>query len=160
MDKDKNKIARIVDGCLTDRFDVGFAELLSTEKVDNALINIKFNWREVVVTDAYNETPVSFTGTASGHKDAVIYNNSVEKILDYPDGGSYKLLDLFSITIYDENGGFTSPSDKGDSGAVVIDNMGYPLGLIVGGDNAFSYVAKFSNILSNDSIYKEYKILI
>jgi len=160
LDKDKNKIARIVDGCLTDRFDVGFAELLSKEKVDNAGIKIKFNWREVLVTDAYNETPVSFIGATSGYKDAVIYKNIVEKKLDYPDGGSYKLLDLFSITIYDKNGRFTSPSDKGDSGAVVVDNMGYPLGLIVGGDDAFTYVAKFSNILSSESIFREYRLII
>jgi hypothetical protein len=160
MDKDKNLIAKVVDGCLTDRFDAGFAELLSNEKVDNTPLKVKFNWREVSATDAFNETPVSFIGATSGHQDAVIYKNIVGKKLDYPDGGTYNLVDLFSITTYDENGRFKSPSDKGDSGALVVDNSGYPLGLIIGGDDAFTYVAKFSNFLSNESIYREYRILI
>jgi hypothetical protein len=160
MDKDRKQVATLVEGRLTDNFDVGFAELISTDKVDNATINLKFNWRVVNATDAFNETPVKFIGATSGLQEAVIYKNIAGKKLDYPDGDSYDLQDLFSITKFGPDGTLTSPSDKGDSGAVVVDDRGYPLGLIAGGDEEFTYVAKFSNIFSTGSIFQEYKILI
>jgi hypothetical protein len=43
---------------------------------------------------------------------------------------------------------------------VVVDVDGFPLGLVIGGDGLYSYVAKFSNIMSEASPFTEYKIII
>ena len=54
--------------------------------------------------------------------------------------------DLFSLTVFHDDGSKHGPSDPGDSGSVVVDSAGHPLGVIIGGDDLYSYAAKFSNI--------------
>ena len=83
----------------------------------------------------------------------------MEKKIKYPDD-DYLLSDMFSLTVYDNNGTPTAPSDEGDSGAVIVDEDGYPLGVIIAGDNKFSYAVKFSNFLSENTPYNEYTIII
>jgi len=158
---DNKVIARIIDGAITNNFDVGFAELTVKESVNNKSININFSWRQVTSEDELNETPVAFLGaTSSNPKNATIYQKNVKASLKYPDGNYYELEDLTAITAYDTDGNPIGPSSHGDSGAVVVDQEGYPVGIIVGGDDLYSYVVKFSNIISEDSIYSEYKIII
>jgi hypothetical protein len=154
------QIARIEAGALTNSIDVGFAALISSEKVSNDSLNIKKNWRLVMPEDAFDETPVVFKGATSGNpKKASIYQNSTEATLKYPNGNHYHLQDLISLTAYDDSGEKSAPSEPGDSGAVVIDADGSPLGVVIGGDDLYTYVAKFSNIISENAIYSEYKIL-
>ncbi|MEP7318165.1 MAG: hypothetical protein ABI921_05480, partial [Panacibacter sp.] len=154
--EDKN-IAILTDGSLTNIFDIGFAKITDVQNVSNGFKNA---WRSVTKADAFAETDVSFSGSSSGRNiDAKIYKNIVkEKWLKYPDNMFRKLEDLFSITRY-EGDKRVSPSKAGDSGSLVIDKNGFPLGIIVGGDDEFTYVCKFSNILDKDCIYKEYNIL-
>jgi hypothetical protein len=53
-----------------------------------------------------------------------------------------------------------APSRRGDSGALVLDQDNVPLGILIGADDKFTYVAKLSNILAPDGIYKEYQLSI
>ena len=160
-DNSGTKIARITDGMLTDKFDVGIAQCHSTaplQNKDNSNLGITKPWRKVTIADAVHEFKVQFTGKVNQTKDAVIYNHRVKKFLRYPDN-HHLLLDLFSITIYDVNKNPTSPSSQGDSGSVVVGIDGCPLGILIGGDDKFSYVAKFSNFLDEDTTYRNYSII-
>jgi hypothetical protein len=67
--------------------------------------------------------------------------------------------DLFSITRYKPNTKIPeSPSSKGDSGAVVVDQEGHPIGIVVGGDESFTYAVKLSNVFATNSPYFTYYI--
>ena len=153
LDNANKPLGIVVDGTLTQHFDAGFAELIDVKKPSNTKAGIKKNFRPVTINDAFDETVVSFKG-----KTAVIFNNRLSKEIEYADGCTRELKDLFSLTKY-ENGNRTAPSVAGDSGAVVVDKAGYPLGMVVGGDGEFTYVVKFSNIISSDSIYDEYSVI-
>ena len=126
----------------------------------NLKLKITKDWREVDAADSVNEIPVHFYGKVSGHKKAVVYNHKVEKSLTYPDNRNYILTDLFSITHYDDQDNPTSPSVEGDSGSVVVDEDGFPLGILIGGDDKFSYIIKFSNFLADATPYHDYSIIV
>ena len=49
---------------------------------------------------------------------------------------------------------------RGDSGAVVTDMNGTPLGMIIGGNGVFSYAVKFTNMFNANKLYSEYSFLI
>ena len=63
--------------------------------------------------------------------------------------------DVFSITK-----DMQTPTKGGDSGAVVTDMNGVPLGMIIGGNGTFSYAVKFTNMFSENKLYNEYSFLI
>ncbi|MBO9204292.1 MULTISPECIES: hypothetical protein [Niastella] len=158
MDGQEKAIGRVVDGCFATNMDVGFA-VLTNGPASN---DFKKHWRTVTRNDA-RTCGVKFNGAGSeGLQEAKIYNHSVnmtEGIL-YPDGVKRVLTDVFSISRLDRQGRpVSAPSHRGDSGALVLDNANVPLGIIVGGDDKFTYVVKLSNILAEDGIYSEYKIL-
>ena len=156
-DGNDQAIGRLVDGCLSTNMDVGFA-VLTNGQVFN---DVRKNWREVIKSDV-RATQVRFRGAGSGPKEATVFNHSVnmKEGIEYPDGRMRILTDVFSISELDNRGKpISAPSKKGDSGALVLDSDNVPLGIIVGGDNKFTYVVKLSNILAEDSIYNEYKIL-
>jgi hypothetical protein len=162
IDVTGKEIARITDGTLANTFDVGIAMCRDTApfKDLNDKLKITKDWREVKAADSTNEVAVHFCGKISGHRKAVIYNHKVEKSLKYPDNRNYLLTDLFSITVYDDQDNATSPSTEGDSGAVVVDKDGSPLGILIGGDDKFSYVVKFSNFLADTTPYRDYSIIV
>jgi hypothetical protein len=162
IDVNGSEIARITDGTLSNTFDVGIALCNDTAPFRdiNHKLKISKDWREVEPADSVNEIPVHFCGKVSGHKKAVVYNHKVEKSLTYPDNRNYILTDLFSITHYDEEDNPTSPSVEGDSGSVVVDEDGCPLGILIGGDDKFSYIIKFSNFLAEATPYRDYSIIV
>jgi hypothetical protein len=161
LDSNSNVVAKVVDGCLSPLIDIGFAELLSDNGENNQSINVLHPWRPIIPDDAFMETQVHFTGINSINQSAVIYKRTTPpKGWTYPDGAYHEFIDLFTITLYDGDGNPTSPSSPGDSGSVIVDGNGYPLGVIVGGDTCFSYAAKFSNILAKGCIYDSYSIIV
>lgn len=151
------EIARLVDGCLSSNMDVGFAELQGSGFTNG----FTKGWRVVDKEDVNQQMKVKFHGSHSGPVEgAYIFNDSVTITggLEYPDAVRRVLVDMFSITILID-GVLTSPSKKGDSGALVLDDNDVPIGILVGGDQLFTYIAKFSNILAADGIFREYKLL-
>ena len=158
VDGSGKKIARVVDGCLSRDLDIGFAQLKHSVYKNN----ITRNWRPVTKDDVNRKMRVQFRGAQTGEvTDALIYNSSVTIItgLLYPDGVKRVQTDLFSITRL--VGGLPiAPSQRGDSGSLVLDNDNVPLGILIGADDKFTYVAKLSHILAPDGIYKEYQLLI
>ncbi|WP_045461908.1 hypothetical protein [Sporocytophaga myxococcoides] len=155
-------IGYLVDGALTDNFDIGIGELSSPESYSdfNKSQNISRGWRMVTVSDAMNETEVFFVSKRSFKQSAVIYNDKVSKSILYADGNNYMLKDLFSIVRYKVDGTIVAPAENGDSGAVVVDGAGYPLGIVVASDSKFSYAVKFSNFMGENAPYSDYKVLI
>lgn len=156
-----NIIGQLVDGALTDNFDIGIGELSSNESFTgfNKSKNISRGWRSVAISDALNETEVSFRNKQSHKQSAVIYNDKANKSILYSDGNTYLLKDLFSIVRYKIDGTMVAPAENGDSGAVIIDTAGFPLGIIIASDSKFSYAVKFSNVMSDNAPYKDYSIL-
>lgn len=154
------KIAVVGDGKLTGTLDVGFAELVVKPPFSNNSIGLKFPVREVSLHDAKEETKVRFHGAKTGISTGVvkIYNNAPgPQNIYHPYTEDYYLMnDLFSITRY-EGEIPVAPSDRGDSGALVVDLNGYPLGIIVGGDANFSYAVKLTNVFADDDL-KDYYI--
>lgn len=167
VDGNGNSIATVTEGAVGSKIDVGFAEI----NVDDPLISfngnlgIKHNFRAVSKNDALN-TKVSFRGGFSGPVDNItICNDSLPtlNVRNKYTGQSVALTDLFSIAVLDEKNNPSSPSDGGDSGAIIIDITGTPLGLVVGGDLKYTYVVKLTNIFSsesNDNAYPNYYIPI
>jgi hypothetical protein len=151
--------ALLTDGCLTDKIDVGFARLVDPSGVQNTFGQ---DFRAVTPADAKNSTKVSFKGTSSQEKEGYVDSDSTSVKLQYPGGGWYTLNDIIRICSYDAKGGPSTISTGGDSGAVVIDkNADSPVGLIVGGDDQYTYVVKFSNFLDPESgMFKEYSLNI
>jgi hypothetical protein len=159
LDGREKVIGRVVDGCFATNMDVGFAVL-----TDGLASNdFSKSWRPVTRKDA-RTCNVKFIGAGSVEpQEAKIYNHSVNMTegIEYPDGIKRILTDVFSISRLDKQGRpVAAPSRRGDSGALVLDSAtNTPLGIIVGGDEKFTYVVKLSNILAEDGIYSEYKIL-
>ncbi len=155
-------IGYLVDGALTDNFDIGIGEFNSPESYSdfNKSHNITRGWRMLAASDAMNETEVSFKSKQSTEQNAVIYNDKVSKSILYADGNTYLLKDLFSIVKYKVDGTIVAPAENGDSGAVVVDAAGYPLGIIIASDSKFSYAVKFSNFMAENAPYSDYSVLI
>jgi hypothetical protein len=157
-----NNVATVVDGTITPTMDIGFAEITVTGQFNNQLIGITQDCRTVTLNDAENETPVFFKGGSSKlQSDVVIYNHAPDdQKIYHPDTGThYVMSDLFSITRYAPNTRTpTSPSKRGDSGSVVVDKEGHPIGVVVGGDGSFTYAVKLSNVFALNSPYHAYYI--
>ncbi|QEC77022.1 hypothetical protein [Mucilaginibacter ginsenosidivorax] len=155
-------VAKVLEGAIGPTMDIGFAEILISGQFDNTLIKISQDFRAVTLNDAKNELPVFFHGAFLGRQsDAVIYNHVVDdqKIFHSDTGQNHLMSDLFSITRYKPNTKIPeSPSSKGDSGAVVVDKEGHPVGIVVGGDESFTYVVKLSNVFAPNSPYSTYYI--
>lgn len=155
-------IGYLVDGALTDNFDIGIGELTSPESFSdfNKTQNITRGWRALALSDSLNETEVSFKNKQSNKQSAVIYNDKVSKSILYADGNTYLLNDLFSIVKYRVDGTMIAPAENGDSGAVVVDGAGFPLGIIIASDSKFSYAVKFSNFMAENAPYSDYSVLL
>ncbi len=147
-------IANLVEGVLSSKLDVGFAEITVDFRNGGGIRN---SYRPVTKQDALRSTRVSFLGAASGRAEGFVYNHAVDVTLDYPDQYR-KLEDLFSITTK-VGGRYLAPSMEGDSGALVLDLAGCPIGIIVGGDDSFTYVMKLTNIIGPGAPYEDYALI-
>ena len=84
--------------------------------------------------------------------------------MTYPGESTERIIyDTFSIAKIDEKGNAKSPTLPGDSGAMVMtkkNGKNVPLGMIIGGNNNFSYAIKFSNAFNPDKIYHNYSFIL
>jgi hypothetical protein len=161
-ERSKKVIGTVEQGCLSDCIDAGIALVNSTDvQPTNIDYPIKAQHREVTVFDALVKTPVRLIGKVSGTKDARIFHHKIDAAIKYADGHVYLLEDVFSISVLDENRDpATSPTSSGDSGAVLIDNNNIPVGMIIGGNDRFSYAVKFSNMFDKNKPFQEFSFLI
>lgn len=107
------------------------------------------DFREVKRNDARFKTEVFFCGSSSGHDiegNIVNFNYKAEKF-PYPDG-DFDLEGLIVLSKVDGNkrSKITKP---GDSGAIVFDKEFKALGLIVGGDDKYSYAIPINRIVKH-----------
>lgn len=153
-----NPIANITEGNILPTFDAGFAEVNASIGCTTAISGVKYNWRAPLPVDEFNETPISFTGITSGQVQAQVDKISAQWSVVYM-GTEFQFNDLMRIKKYVDNISIGA-SASGDSGALVADNNGYPLGILIGGDEQHSYVAKFCNIFANNSPFNNYKLII
>ncbi|MEP6725872.1 MAG: hypothetical protein ABJC98_08655 [Bacteroidota bacterium] len=142
--------------------DIGIASFINQDDASaNPQFTITAQHREVTAFDALVSTPVKLCGKISKLKNAEIFLDKVNAHIKYPDGVIRLMNDVFSITAKDATTGRNAaPTEGGDSGAVVTDINGIPLGMIIGGNGNFSYAIKFSNLLKKDGPLKEYSFKI
>ena len=155
IDSSNQVIGSVEQGCLSNTIDVGIAVYNDKTINSNAQFSIKSQHREVKPFDALAGTPVQLFGKVCKLQAAKIFHHKVNAQLKYPDGKMHFINDVFSIT-----NNMQSPTSGGDSGAVVTDMNGTPLGMIIGGNGVFSYAVKFTNMFNDNTPYSEYSFLI
>ena len=138
--------------------DIGICRFVD---IGNAQGNTEFvvtkQHREVTPFDSVFNTDVQLYGKVCRLKKGKIFHDKINAIVQYPDGKSYLLNDVFSITSLDpQTGKKRSLTSGGDSGSIVMDEDGTPLGMIFGGNSNFSYAFKFTNIFNADKPYRDY----
>jgi hypothetical protein len=154
------QIGTIVEGCLTDKTDVGIATYNLPIIDHNVQLTITGQQRALMTYDALVSTPVQLYGKVCGFKKAQVFHHKINVQLEYPDHLMHTMLDVFSISVKDAvSGKFTAPTSDGDSGAVVTDASGLPLGMIIGGNSTFSYAVKFTNIFNPGTPYADYSFI-
>jgi len=154
------EIGRVLDGYLSSPLDpgadIGIVSCNAKEILSNPGLLIKGQQREVVEYDALVSTPVSLYGKASKLKKARIYLHSIDIDIVYPGGETRRMNDMFTLITAGETVAGQTLTTGGDSGAVVVDEAGVPLGMVIGGNSNFSYAMKFTNIFSGTSAYSAY----
>jgi len=147
----KPVIAEVEDGFFSADagIDVGIAACTDVVTA-NASVVIKTQHRPVDAFDSFNGTPVELFGFASKKQKGTIFHHKANVRITYPGQIDYLVKDVFTITFKDPaTGNAKSPTTGGDSGAVVVDGNGAPLGMIIGGNDVFSYAIKFTNIFAS-----------
>jgi hypothetical protein len=154
-------LGRIVRGFLSHHpatgMDAAIAQYTTiTDAVSNPDFIIKKQYRAVTPFDFAVSTPVTLCGKVSGVIKAAVFHDTINARIKYPDGKTYLMNDVFSIVLDGDLGGKKLPTTHGDSGAVVIDEKGAPLGMVIGGGGNFSYAIKFTNLFEEDKPFKDY----
>ena len=155
-----NHIAELEEGVLADTIDVGFARCLNDTIEKNDELIIKKQYRNITAFDQLSGTPVTLYGKVSKKRSAKVFFHKLNAQLTYPGGSKHAINDVFSITTVKDDGSFIAPTQPGDSGSVIIDNEGTPLGMVIGGNGIFSYAVKFSNMFGEGKIYRQYSFII
>lgn len=147
----KPVIAEVEDGFFSADagIDVGIAACTDVVTANTSVV-IKTQHRPVDAFDSFNGTPVELFGFASKKQKGTIFHHKANVRITYPGQIDYLVKDVFTITFKDPaTGNAKSPTTGGDSGAVVVDGNGAPLGMIIGGNDVFSYAIKFTNIFAS-----------
>jgi hypothetical protein len=160
VDSGGSIIGSLVQGELNNLLDVGIAQYTLAAIKANPKIAVTGQQREVTAFDALVSTPVRLFGKVCGLRQATIFHNTIDTPLTYPDKKVHLMKDVFSIALKDTiSGKFIAPTSDGDSGALVTDLNGIPLGMVIGGDGRLSYALKFTNIFNPDAAYKDYTFI-
>jgi hypothetical protein len=157
-------IGFVEEGCLTDNLDIGIACCNENNSLSNKALPITAQHRTVTPYDALINTDVIVVGKVTGRKNAKIFHHKVNAVLEYPGEMSKRIIyDTFSVALIDEQGNTKSLTLPGDSGAMVMTNENgrhVPLGMIIGGNENFSYAIKFSNAFNADKLYHNYSFIL
>jgi hypothetical protein len=162
MNGNKTPIGVIEEGFLSHDSDIGIdigiaSYINAADATPNPEFLIAAQHRSVTTFDSLVNTPVKLYGKVCKLKNAQIFHDTINAHIKYPDGVTHLMNDVFSIVSKDpETGRKFSPTTGGDSGTVVTDINGVPLGMIIGGNGNFSYAIKFSNLFDPDKPLKQY----
>ena len=142
----KNNIRNISNnyqGCLNSRMDAA-----SIGPIDNSVYKTYKPFRpkgktQIGPADVTNKKKISVVGLTSSAKGFIIHHNC-------PASFDYQISDdtvqpnpmtgLVAVSHFDENNKLSSISKGGDSGALVVDEEGKAIGIIVGDDDKQTYV--------------------
>ncbi len=145
-------IAKHVKGERTHEIDAGLAEVLADYTFDNSTIgNIK-GIKNLTVSDT-NETVIvnligfDFIHSQSHPSTGVIVNNEFYAEFEYADGNNFGIEDLIVLS-QKQGDTYNTLSQSGYSGALVLTADNYAIGLLVGGDDNYSYAIPIHKILT------------
>jgi hypothetical protein len=114
-----------------------------------------FNYRQVTDKDINSQKEIRYYDSLNGVVvKGRIYAASPSVIITYPDKSRY-IKDILVLT-NDSSGQERTISQAGNSGSVIFDNDGAALGMIIAGDDMYSYAVKLSNIFS---LFADMKII-
>jgi hypothetical protein len=102
--------------------------------------------RIVTEDDATQELAVRMEGLVSGEVRGFLWNNCVE--FDFYYGATrVRMFNLVKLTRrMPPHGNLSSLSVPGDSGSLVTDDNGTPIGIVIGGTSEFTYALKLSEV--------------
>jgi hypothetical protein len=147
-------IAELYFGFRTTDMDAAIAKINNGVAYSNQYIHNPASIRSVIYDDVLKATPVSVLGARTGvTSTGFLYNDSWPTTLKYPDGSLWDLNDLIVLTKLDAStNSYNTMTQGGDSGALVVDDKNVAIGLVVGGDDAFSYAIKLDKIAKSMDI--------
>lgn len=153
-DGSNNEIADLYSGYRTNELDVAIATLRPNTKPSNKSIGNPKEYREVEPIDAISQTKINLLGWKSQKRqNGFIYSDSWSASFQYPDGSIWTLNDLVILTRIDPATNSYQPiSQGGDSGAIILDEKGKGIAMLVGSDQAFSYAMKLPKIMKTFDI--------
>lgn len=131
----------------TNRYDIALIKL--TLDLTNRITNTKTLNKEYYLpnsTDESNRTRVVMRGGSSGRKTGVIKNVGVDYEIDY-DGTTIKAKDLIVISKWSTAKGWQTLSKSGDSGGIVYTTDLKPIGIVIAGNDHFTFVQPIDRIL-------------
>jgi hypothetical protein len=160
---DNKPVGTVLFGALTPTYDAGIA--ITTLPKDSKLNQsangdhkIQSQHRALTAFDEQTSTNVRIIARGENNiKLAKIFRINVNPTLPYGDGNSYTMHGAFSLINPDNSG---CPTIEGDSGAIVIDDNGAPVGMIYGGNDKFAYAIKFTNLLHKNKPFTGYSFIL
>ncbi|GGI52409.1 hypothetical protein GCM10011425_36210 [Mucilaginibacter galii] len=154
LDSNGASIAQLYFGFRTADMDVAIAKINNGVNFSNQQIRNPASIRSVYYDDVLRETEVNILGAKTGSiVNGFVYNDSWPAALKYPGNSLWELSDLIVLTRIDKTtNNYKTLTQGGDSGALVVDNKNFAIGIIVGGDNAFSYAIKLDKVAKSMDI--------
>ena len=125
-------------GIMNSTYDIGYITLTTAASAGG--------WatpRDIEDADVLDKTPIHFSGASTPAGTGLISNYQCSRTLHYGDS-PLSIDNLILIT----NATGDSPSQSGDSGALVVTNKKEPIGMIIGADLNFTYAIPITSILS------------
>jgi len=149
VDMNQNDLAVRWAGGISGAFDFGLARYLSPN-VDNskcfaALQFTKVGYRPVQDVDINRHKKIKYyDGLKSRVQEGKIYTHAPSVTIDYADR-LRAVEDVLVLTA--DSVGLPRPiSQRGNSGSVVFDEEGFAIGMIIAGDDSYTYAIKLSNV--------------
>jgi hypothetical protein len=147
----KNEVvAKLLYHYRSSAFDIGWAHTRTGKKVLSAdyvkeLTKIT-KPRNITDDDASEELRVVMKGLVSGQVEGFIWNNCVEYEFFYG-SDRVKMFNLLKLCRRDETTkDLVTLSQSGDSGSLITDKRGVPVGLVIGGTAQFTFALKLTEV--------------
>jgi len=160
VDYEKNDLAIRWAGGIDQSYDFAFARCLPGKTCDNEFLRTElnlgsFNFRQVTSMDVTGQIEIKYYDSINGLViKGKIYAACPSVVISYPDK-SRNVKDILVLT-NDSSGQEKSISQSGNSGSVIFDNDGSALGMIIAGDDMYTYAVKLSNIFN---LFTDLKII-
>lgn len=160
IDHRENDLAVRWAGGIDQSYDFGFARCLPGTACDNKFLQqnldiAPFGFRQVTDKDINGQIEIRHYDSINDEvKTGKIYAWCPSVLINYPDKPRY-VKDILVLT-NDSSGEERTISQSGNSGSLIFDQAGTAIGMIIAGDDMYSYAVKLSNIFN---IFTEMKII-